>query len=86
MRPMKINNVTTPMTEAIKVVYASIFTTQELTALSNLVFKATSDERFYDWEMPTLIGFNSILMIQCEQLSSTLISTFTIKNQLTVLN
>lgn len=52
-----INNITTPLAEAVKVVYAGIFTTQELAALSNLVFQATSNEKFYDWEMPTLVGF-----------------------------
>jgi hypothetical protein len=52
-----INNVTEPMAEAVKAVYAGIFTTQELAALSNLVFQAVSDTKFYDWEMPTLVGF-----------------------------
>ncbi|PKQ40283.1 hypothetical protein CXP40_16020 [Pseudomonas sp. YY-1] len=52
-----INDVTEPMAEAVKSVYAGIFTTQELAALSNLVFQATSDDRFYDWEMPTLVGY-----------------------------
>lgn len=51
------NNITAPMAEAVKVVYAGIFTTQELAALSSLIFQATSDEQFYDWEMPTLIGY-----------------------------
>ncbi|MCO4210470.1 hypothetical protein M2R29_21320 [Aeromonas hydrophila] len=53
-----INNVTEPMAEAVKSVYAGIFTTQELAALSNLVFQATSDTKFYDWEMPTLVGYS----------------------------
>lgn len=52
-----INDVTEPMAEAVKSVYAGIFTIQELAALSNLVFQATSDDRFYDWEMPTLVGY-----------------------------
>ncbi|MGY3876741.1 hypothetical protein [Aeromonas enteropelogenes] len=52
-----INNVTEPMAEAVKAVYAGIFTNQELAALSNLVFQATSDTKFYDWEMPTLVGY-----------------------------
>jgi hypothetical protein len=52
-----IHNVTEPMAEAVKAVYAGIFTNQELAALSNLVFQATSDTNFYDWEMPTLIGY-----------------------------
>lgn len=53
-----INNVTEPMAEAVKSVYAGIFTNQELAALSNLVFQATSDTKFYDWEMPTLVGYS----------------------------
>ncbi len=53
-----INNITEPMAEAVKAVYAGIFTNQELAALSNLVFQATSDTKFYDWEMPTLVGFS----------------------------
>ena len=53
-----INNVTEPMAEAVKAVYAGIFTNQELAALSNLVFQATSDTKFYDWEMPTLVGYS----------------------------
>ena len=53
-----INNVIEPMAEAVKSVYAGIFTTQELSALSNLVFQATSDTKFYDWEMPTLVGYS----------------------------
>jgi len=52
-----INNVTEPMAEAVKAVYAGVFTNQELAALSNLVFQATSDTKFYDWEMPTLVGY-----------------------------
>jgi hypothetical protein len=52
-----INNITTPMAEAIKVVYAGIFSPLELAALADLILQATSDERFYDWEMPTLIGY-----------------------------
>ncbi|VXC97739.1 conserved hypothetical protein [Pseudomonas sp. 8Z] len=52
-----INDITEPMAEAVKTAYAGIFTTQELAALSNLVFQATSDETFYDWEMPTLVGY-----------------------------
>lgn len=53
-----INDVTEPMAEAVKAVYAGIFTNQELAALSNLVFQATSDTKFYDWEMPTLVGYS----------------------------
>jgi hypothetical protein len=53
-----INNVTEPMAEAVKAVYAGIFTNQELAALRNLVFQATSDTKFYDWEMPTLVGYS----------------------------
>lgn len=52
-----INDVTEPVAEAVKTAYAGIFTTQELAALSNLVFQATSNEQFYDWEMPTLVGY-----------------------------
>ncbi|WP_215397373.1 hypothetical protein [Rheinheimera oceanensis] len=52
-----IDNVTEPLAEAIKAAYAGVFTTQELAALSNLVFQATSDDKFYDWEMPTLVGY-----------------------------
>ncbi|MGM3386167.1 hypothetical protein KXR94_00770 [Stutzerimonas stutzeri] len=52
-----INDVTEPMAEAVKAVYAGIFTNQELAALSSLVFQATSDTKFYDWEMPTLVGY-----------------------------
>jgi hypothetical protein len=53
-----INNVTEPMAEAVKSVYAGIFTPQELAALSNLVLQATSDPKFYDWEMPILVGYS----------------------------
>ncbi len=52
-----INDITKPMAEAVKTAYAGIFTTQELAALSKLVLQATSDETFYDWEMPILVGF-----------------------------
>lgn len=52
-----INDITEPMAEAVKTAYAGIFTTHELAVLSNLVFQATSDEKFYDWEMPTLVGY-----------------------------
>ena len=52
-----IDNVTSPLAEAVKVVYAGIFTVQELAALSNLIFQSTSNEQFYDWEMPTLVGY-----------------------------
>ena len=52
-----INDITEPMAEAVKTAYAGIFATQELVALSNLVFHATSDDNFYDWEMPTLVGY-----------------------------
>lgn len=52
-----INDITVPMAEAVKAAYAGVFSPQELAALSNLVFHATSDEKFYDWEMPTLVGY-----------------------------
>ncbi|MEO3879461.1 hypothetical protein RA178_09665 [Shewanella oncorhynchi] len=52
-----VSDITAPMAEAVKAAYAGIFTTQELAALSNLVFQATSDKNFYDWEMPTLVGY-----------------------------
>lgn len=41
-----INDVTEPLAEAVKSAYAGIFTTQELAVLSNLIFQATSDEKF----------------------------------------
>ncbi|GJC05382.1 MULTISPECIES: hypothetical protein [Aeromonas] len=53
-----IDGITVPMAEAIKTVYAGMFTTHELSALSNLAFHATQDANFYDWEMPTLIGLS----------------------------
>ncbi len=34
-----------------------IFSPEELLALSQLIYHATADKRFYDWEMPTLIGY-----------------------------
>jgi hypothetical protein len=52
-----INNIAEPLAEAVKSAYAGVFTTQELAALSRLIFEATSDEKFYDWEMPTLVGY-----------------------------
>ncbi len=52
-----VSDITAPMAEAVKAAYAGIFTTQELAVLSNLVFQATSDKNFYDWEMPTLVGY-----------------------------
>lgn len=34
-------------------------TTSELSGLRALVFQAVSDDRFFDWEMPTLTGLTS---------------------------
>lgn len=36
-----------------------IFSPEELFALSKLISQATSEKRFYDWEMPTLIGYTA---------------------------
>jgi len=42
-----------------EVFVGDIFTPEELMALSVLIFHATADKRFYDWEMPTLIGYTA---------------------------
>ncbi|NTF90292.1 hypothetical protein G6L46_24390 [Agrobacterium rhizogenes] len=34
-------------------------TTEELLGLRSLILHAIADERFFDWEMPTLIGFRA---------------------------
>ena len=34
-------------------------TVQELIGLRSLIFHAIADKRFFDWEMPTLTGFDS---------------------------
>jgi hypothetical protein len=31
----------------------------ELSGVRSLIFQAISDKRFFDWEMPTLTGFNA---------------------------
>ena len=36
-----------------------IFSPSELLALSALISPAVSDKQFYDWEMPTLIGYTA---------------------------
>ena len=63
-----VSDITAPMAEAVKAAYAGIFTTQELAVLSNLVFQATSDKNFYDWEMPTLVGYTheEMLAARCK--------------------
>jgi len=34
-------------------------TTSELSGLRSLIFQAVADERFFDWEMPTLTGLTA---------------------------
>lgn len=51
------NYITQSMTEAIITVYTGLLTTKELTTLSTLAFQATSDEIFYEWELPILVGY-----------------------------
>lgn len=37
----------------------SALTYSELSGIRSLIFHAVDDERFFDWEMPTLTGFNA---------------------------
>ena len=37
----------------------SALTHSELSGIRTLIFHAVDDERFFDWEMPTLTGFNA---------------------------
>ncbi|WP_130466536.1 hypothetical protein [Corticibacter populi] len=48
------------ISEKIRAVFTGeIFSPEELLALSGLISQAVSDKRFYDWEMPTLIGYTA---------------------------
>lgn len=50
----------TEIAEKVREVYAGgVFTPEELMALSSLILHAVADKRFYDWEMPTLIGYSA---------------------------
>ncbi|MES2672555.1 MAG: hypothetical protein V4673_19330 [Pseudomonadota bacterium] len=49
-----------PIYDSVRTVFTGdIFSPEELFALSKLISQATSDKRFYDWEMPTLIGYTA---------------------------
>ena len=49
-----------PISDSVRTVFTGdIFSPEELFALSKLISQATSDKRFYDWEMPTLIGYTA---------------------------
>ncbi|KRG79698.1 hypothetical protein ABB30_00010 [Stenotrophomonas ginsengisoli] len=45
--------------EVREVFTSDVFSPEELLALSGLIFHAVADKRFYDWEMPTLIGYTA---------------------------
>lgn len=45
--------------KAREVFTGNVFSPEELLALSGLIFHAVADKRFYDWEMPTLIGYTA---------------------------
>lgn len=53
------------ISESVRGVYSGgIFSPEELFALSALIFHATSDKRFYDWEMPVLLGYTAEQMAE----------------------
>ena len=53
------------ISESVRGVFAGdSFSPDELLALSALIFHATSDKRFYDWEMPVLLGYTAEQMAE----------------------
>ena len=53
-----INEVSKPICENVMRSYAgSVLSPHEVMGLAGLISQATANEKFYDWEMPTLIGF-----------------------------
>lgn len=48
------------ISEKVRAVFTGdLFSPEELFALSGLISQAVSDKRFYDWEMPTLLGHSA---------------------------